>query len=163
MRIMYLCGSMCMGDFNTYTTQVFLSLATFFSPFLPHPLSLSSSFIVSQNILFLSMEEFRADKGVEGSGGSDIMGFSCQIGSKSSLWASRRAKGGSRFLPDFCGGNDWGPARPHQQPAIHWWLWYWLTVQGVTVGKVQTHWECFINQYFSIFQIINSCDTYEIL
>lgn len=75
------------------------------SSFLPHPLSLCSSFTASQNILFLSMAEFRADKGVESSGGNDIMGFSCQIGSKSSLWVRRRAKGGSRFLPDFCRGK----------------------------------------------------------
>lgn len=45
------------------------------------------------------MEEFRADKGVEGSGECDIMGCVCQIGSKSSLWACRRVERALQFLP----------------------------------------------------------------
>lgn len=62
------------------------------------PLSQPSSFTASQNILFLSMAEFRADKGVEGSEGSDMIGFGCQIGGKSSLWVD---KGGQREAHDF--------------------------------------------------------------
>lgn len=111
--------SACMCGFNTFVTQVFCYLLSLFPS---HPCFLCSSFTASQNILFLSMAEFRADKGVGGSGGSYIMGFSCQIGSKSFLWVHRRAERGSRFLPDFCRGNDWGLSRPHQQPVIHWLL-----------------------------------------
>lgn len=73
---------------STHMTHWFffrLSSSSLLLPFLSCPVSLYLSFTASQNILFLSMAEFRADKGVEGSGGSDIMGFSCQIGSKSSL------------------------------------------------------------------------------
>lgn len=74
--------SACMCAFNTFVTQVFCYLLSHFPS---HPCFLCSSFTASQNILFLSMAEFRADKGVGGSGGSYIMGFSCQIGSKSFL------------------------------------------------------------------------------
>ncbi len=125
------------------------------SPRLSHSLTLYLSFTVSQNILFLSMAEFRADKGVEGSEGSDIMGFSCQIGSKSSLWAHRRAERGSRFLPDFCRGNDWGLSKPQQRPVIHWLLWYWPTVQVFTVREMHTNCACFVIYYFS-FQLLGS-------
>lgn len=114
-----------------------------FHPFSLVP-SLHSSFTASQNILFLSMAGCRADKRVEGSGGSDIIGFSCQIGSKSSLWARRRPERGSRFLPDFYRGNDRGPSRPHRQPVIQRMLWWWPTAQVFTVWKIETRWACFI-------------------
>lgn len=123
----------------TNATRFWFFHASFFHPFFFHPLCLYLSSTASLNILFLSMAEFRAEKGAEGIGGSDIMGFSCQIGSKSSLRAHSRAERGSRFLPNFYRGNDWGPSRPHQQPVIHWLLWYWLTVQAFTVGEMESN------------------------
>lgn len=142
---MYLCGSLCLHVCFKYLRHAkFFSSCYFILPFPSHPLSLCSPFTATQNILFLSMAEFRADKGVEGSGGSDIMSFSCQIGSKSSLWAHRRAERGSRFHPEFYRGNDWGPSRPHQQPVIHWLLWYWPTAQVVTVEEMEANCACFI-------------------
>ena len=91
----YVSARMC--DFTHMPLLFFiLCLASFYSPSsssIPH--SPHSSFTASRTILFLSVAEFRADKGVEGSGGSDIMGFRCQIGIKSSLWARRRAVRGS--------------------------------------------------------------------
>lgn len=72
------------------------------------PSSQPSSFTDSQNILFLSMAEFRADKGVEGSEGSDMIGFGCQIGGKSSLWVDKGGtERGSWFVPNFRGGKNW--------------------------------------------------------
>ena len=58
-------------------------------------LSLSSPlpvFTASHNILFPSMAVFRADKGMVGSGGGDVMSSSCQLGIKSCFWPRRRAE-----------------------------------------------------------------------
>lgn len=53
------------------------------------PLSLYPFPSACQNILFLRKVAFRANKGVQCSGGSDIMSFGCQIGNKSSFMSTQ--------------------------------------------------------------------------
>lgn len=81
-----------------------------------------------------SMAEFRADKGVGGSGGSYFMGLSCQIGSKSFLWFTGVQKESHNF--SLTSGEEMTEAHlDHTNSQRFNNCSCWPTVQVYTVGK----------------------------